>query len=124
MLTSGKASATDVAVTVSDNTHLTVSPNTVTSGASGAVITLAVAQPSQATHKLPAEISGVTVNGQALENTASGFTYDAERGVVTIASTVTIDGDIAIEVTALEMSDDTSLSSLTYSIPALGIKDV
>ena len=119
LLTSGKALAQNVNVTVTD-AKLTVSPTEVTNGASGATITLGVAPSSAQAYKLPTEITSITVNGGTVNKVeagvveeADGFTYSA--GQITIGSNVTIDGDVAITAEAVAKSTDATLSDLTYS---------
>ena len=119
LLTSGKALAENVNVTVTD-AKLTVTPEEITKGASGASITLGVAPSSAQAYKLPTEITGITVNGGTVNKVEAGvveetdgFTYSA--GQITIGSNVTIDGDVAITAEAVAKSTDVTLSDLTYS---------
>ena len=126
LLTSGKALATDYDVTLAnaENCGLTVSPTTTDGNTKE--FTLSVTNAT--THKLPTEITSITVNGTPVDKVAAGvveeadgFTYSA--GTITIGSGVTIDGDVAITAVAEEKSTDVSLKSLTYSIEALSIEN-
>ena len=119
LLTSGKVLAQNVNVTVTD-AKLTVTPEEITKGASGASIILGVAPSSAQAYKLPTEITGITVNGGTVNKVeagvveeADGFTYSA--GQITIGSNVTIDGAVEITAAAVEKSTDVTLSDLTYS---------
>ena len=118
LLTSGKALAETYNVTLADaeNCGLTVSPNTTDGNTKE--FTLAVANTS--THKLPTEITSITVGGVTVDKAvpevveeANGYTYSA--GVITIGSGVTIDGAVEITAAAVEKSTDVTLSDLTYS---------
>lgn len=106
-------------MTVTD-AKLTVTPEEITKGASGASIILGVAPSSAQAYKLPTEITGITVNGGTVNKVeagvveeADGFTYSA--GQITIGSNVTIDGAVEITAAAVEKSTDVTLSDLTYS---------
>ena len=121
LLTSGKALAQDVNVTITPpDEHLEVSPATIAPGTdAGRVITLSVVGADQAAYKLPAA-KGVTVTivgSPALTEgvEATMFSYDPTTGEITLGAEVNINAEVQIGAAAVAKSTDNTLSALKYS---------